>query len=146
MPTSTKSLRYYRELCDRSFYHFVKLIGGSVEQGGIISPYIHKPLCDFFQSGVSHRTAIFMPRNWLKSTVFTQWGALWLYCQNPNTRILIASQNDTIAGRFMYFIKRMAMTNDLLRKLYPDRFSYVDKEGNVKLMDRAYTKMEGVRL
>jgi hypothetical protein len=39
----------------------------------------------------------------------------------------------------------MAMTNDLLRKLYPDRFSYVDKEGNVKLMDRAYTKMEGVR-
>jgi len=61
-----------------------------------------------------------MPRNWLKSTVFTQWGSLWLYLQDPNTKILIVSQNEDIAKRFLHFIKHQAINNTLLRKLYPE--------------------------
>lgn len=115
-----KSLRWYRSLCDASFYHFVKICGGSVGQGGIISETIHKPLCDHFQNLVQKRKGFFMPRNWLKSTVFTCWGAIWMYLQNPKIRILIASENEKNAKRFQYFIERQLLYNERLRELYPD--------------------------
>ena len=114
------SLPVLRALCDRSFYHFVKIVGGSVGQGGVISPVIHKPLCDFYQDPSIHRKAIFMPRAWLKSTVFTCWGTVWRYLQSNNHRTLIASQNDDNAKRFLWFIQHQFRNNDLLRKLYPE--------------------------
>lgn len=111
---------FLRALCDRSFYHFVKIIGGSVGQGGVISPVIHGPLCEFFQDNTIKRKCIFTPRNFLKSTVFTTWGSIWLYLQNNDSRILIASQNEDIAARFIFFIQAQVMNNKLLRKIYPE--------------------------
>ena len=120
-----KTLRWYRELCDSSFFHFVKICGGAVGQGGIISPIIHKPLCDNFQDLSEKRKGYFMPRNWLKSTVFTEWGTIWLYLQNPNIRILIASENERNAKRFQFFIERQLLYNETLRGLYPDRLDAI---------------------
>jgi intein/homing endonuclease len=54
------------------------------------------------------------------STIFTQWGAIWLYLQDNNNRILIASQNEIIANRFMWFIQKQVLTNPVLRKIYPE--------------------------
>jgi len=115
-----KSLRFYRELCLRSFYHFVLIVGGSVGQGGIICEQIHKPLCDFFQNDLIKRRAIFLPRNWLKSTVFTQWGAIWCYLRDNNTRTLIASQNQDKASEFFHFIQDQILHNKKLRQLFPE--------------------------
>jgi len=117
---STLSVAGLRKLCDSSFYHFVKIIGGSVGQGGIISPVIHKPLCQFYQDKSIRRKAIFMPRAWLKSTVFTCWGTVWDYLQDNNFRTLISSQNEDNAKRFLWFIQHQFMTNALLRKVYPE--------------------------
>jgi len=124
------SIEFLRALCDRSFFHFVKLVGGFVEQGGCISEHIHKPLCDFFQDQTIKRKAIFEPRNWLKSTVFTEWGTVWNYLQNNNVRTLIASQNEDIACRFQWFIQHQVLNNTVLRKLYPE----------LQVLDQAYTK------
>ena len=67
-----------------------------------------------------------MPRVWLKSTIFTEWGAIWRYLQNPNILILIASQNADMANRFLHFIKRQILTNKILRKLYADKLRDVN--------------------
>jgi len=121
-----QSLAFYRRLCDSSFFHFVKLVGGSVEQGAIINRTIHLPLCRFWQNDKLKRKAIFMPRGWLKSTIFTMWGSVWRYLQDPNVRILITSQNAELANRFLYFIQRQLLTNQVLRKLYADKLKGVD--------------------
>jgi hypothetical protein len=67
-----------------------------------------------------------MPRGWLKSTIFTMWGAIWRYLQDPNVRILIVSQNAELANRFLYFIQKQLLSNQILRKLYADRLNQVD--------------------
>ena len=61
-----------------------------------------------------------MPRDWLKSTVFTKWGAIWLYLQDPETRILIAAENERLAGRFLHWIQQQLMNNRFLREMYPE--------------------------
>jgi hypothetical protein len=121
-----QSLAFYRQLCDKSFWHFVKLVGGSVKQGEIINATIHLPLCQFWQDDSVKRKSIFMPRGWLKSTIFTMWGAIWRYLQDPNVRILIVSQNAELANRFLYFIQKQLLSNQILRKLYADRLNQVD--------------------
>lgn len=117
---SKYSERFYRTLCDKSFFFFVLLVGGSAGQGGIINRAIHLTLCLFWQNPLFKRIAIFMPRGWLKSTLFTMWGAIWSYLQNNNIRILIISQNADLASRFLYFIQKQILTNRVLRKLYPE--------------------------
>ena len=114
------SIAFYRKLCDSSFFHFVRLVGGYVEQGGCISEEIHHPLCDFFQDQSIKRRAIFMPRNWLKTTVFTQWGAIWNYLRNPDCRTLIVSANDDKASSFLWFIQHQLLNNPVLKKIYPE--------------------------
>lgn len=115
-----RRLAFLRGLFDNSFYHFVKIIGGSVGQGGVITPEIHAPLCQFYQDDTIKRKCIFMPRNWLKSTIFTMWGSIWRYLKNNDTRILIASQNEDIAARFIFFIQNQLLNNQLMRKVYPE--------------------------
>jgi len=136
---SGNELLYYRQLCDSSFFHFVRIVGGSSKQGGIISRGIHEPLCHFAQSG-GLRTAICMPRDWLKSTVFTKWKTVWDYLQDPEERQLIASENERIASDMLYWIQQQVFTNKLLRTLYSDRLSYLDKDGQVKLIDQGWAK------
>ena len=118
MDSKKISRQHLRYICDRSLYWFIKIVGGSVEQGEIITEKLHKPLCDFWQSG--NRRAIFMPRGWLKSTCFTKWGAIWRYLQDNESRILIASENENIASRFLTFIEGQVFSNKMLRWLYPE--------------------------
>jgi len=121
------SVAFLRKLCDSSFYHFVKIIGGSVpEAGGDIIKEIHKPLCDFVQNPLNKRIGIAMPRAWRKSTVFTKWFPIWCYLQDPEVRQLIAAENERIATGFMDWIQKQLLHNELLRKVYHDRLEKVD--------------------
>jgi len=138
-----RSLKWYRQLCDNSFFHFVRICGGYAGQGGIVTESIHHPLCKFFQNPLEKRKCFFMPRNWLKSTTFTEWGAIWLYLQNPDIRILLASQNEKLAKRFKRFIESQILYNTRLRQLYPDRLTEVTPEyryrrGNVWTSEEMY--------
>lgn len=119
-----------REICDRSFYHFVRTM--NVVPPGVkpVSKQIHKPLCDFFQDRSIYRKAIAMPRAWMKSTVFTKWGAIWLYLQDNESRILIASENERNAGRFLHWIEQQILTNKMLRLVYPE----------LEEIDKSYTR------
>jgi len=109
-----------RELSNRSFFNFVRIVNPAPPGCAPIDRFIHKPLCDFFQAGGSYRKVIAMPRDWLKSTVFTKWGAIWLYLQDPETRILIAAENERLAGRFLHWIQQQLMNNRFLREMYPE--------------------------
>lgn len=61
-----------------------------------------------------------MPRDWLKSTIFTKWGAVWEYLQDHEARILIAAENERLAGRFLHWIQQQVMHNKFLRNMYPE--------------------------
>lgn len=117
---------FYRELCDQSFYHFIKLCGGPVYQGGIITKYIHKPLCQFYERDELKRKAAGMPRDWLKSTCYTKWKTIYDYLKNQEARQLIASENERIAMNFNIWIQRQILNNEALRNLYWDKLHMVD--------------------
>jgi len=72
------------------------------------------------------RKAVAMPRDWLKTTVFTKWLTIWEYLQNPECRQLIASENERLAGNFLHWIEKTLLSNARLRALYPDRLHEVN--------------------
>ena len=119
-PDTRLSWSALRELSNRSFFQFVRIVNPAPPGCFPIDRFIHKPLCDFFQSKELYRKVIAMPRDWLKSTVFTKWGAIWLYLQDPETRILIAAENERLAGRFLHWIQQQLMNNKFLREMYPE--------------------------
>ena len=112
-----------REVIDGSFYHFVKIIGGSINQGGDISPIIHGPGCRFATDPDEKRNGILMPRIWRKSTVYTKWRPIYLYLKNPSRRQLLGSENAGLSSRFLTFIKRQLLQNRTLRWLYERELS-----------------------
>jgi hypothetical protein len=109
-----------RELSNRSFYNFCRIVNAVPPGCAAIDRYIHKPLCDFYQDAGTYRKVIAMPRDWLKSTIFTKWGSIWRYLQNPECRVLIAAENERLAGRFLHWIQQQVMHNKFLREMYPE--------------------------
>ncbi len=130
-PVKGLSLRAIREVCDRSFYNFVRIIGGP-KSGRDISPDFYPTLCEFSQDKSIHRSAIAMPRDWLKTTVFTKWEAIYDWLQNPELRQLIAAENERIGANILHWIQRTLETNYRLRTIYPDRLRLVNKEWTQK--------------
>lgn len=126
MELADLSVDQLRWLCDQSFFHFIRIVGGSVDQGRDIIEEIHRPICDFEQNPLNKRTGITMPRIWRKSTCFTKWFSIWSYLQDNESRILIVSENERLAGRMLHWIEKQILTNRLLRKLYPE-LDVVDK-------------------
>lgn len=112
---------FEREACDASLFYFIVQVGGSVEKaGGDIIPEIHKPICDFWQNPTIYRKAVFMPRIWRKTTCLTKWGSVHSYLQNNEIRILIASENEKLAARFLRWMQNQILKNERLRWLYPE--------------------------
>lgn len=109
-----------REISSRSFFHFVRLVNTAPPGCAKIDEHIHKPLCDFYQQPGTYRKVIAMPRDFLKSTIFTKWGSIWRYLQDNEARILIAAENERLAGRFLHWIQQQLLTNETLRNMYPE--------------------------
>jgi len=122
---------FEREACDASLFYFIVQVGGSTEKaGGDIIPEIHKPICDFWQNPTKYRKAIFMPRIWRKTTCLTKWGNIHSYLQNNELRVLIASENEKLAARFLRWMQNQLLKNERLRWLYPE----------LQVITPAYTK------
>ncbi len=109
-----------RYLCDKSFYHFVKTVGGHVRRGGDISSPIYLPTCRLAQDRAVRRKLFLKPRIWRKSTVHTCWRALWEYLQRNEIRILIVHEVSDKAKEFLSFIEAQVENNQMLRWLYPE--------------------------
>ena len=110
----------YRNACDASLFFFIRLIGGSVpKQGGDISEYLHKPICDRLQDPSVKRQSFFAPRGWMKSTV-GRWHWIWEYLQNPEIRILVPSEKKETAGKWIRDTGEQIARNDMLRWVYPE--------------------------
>ncbi len=81
---------------------------------------IHRPLCDFSQDPTIKRKAICMPRDWLKSTIFTQWKSIWAYLQNNEIRQLLAMENEKLGILKLNWMQKQVRYNKTLRKIYPE--------------------------
>ena len=115
-----ESIQAVRLLCDKSFYHFVRVMNPPPKNACPITREIHKPLCDFSQDSSIKRKAICMPRDWLKSTVFTQWKTIWAYLQNNEIRQLLAMENSDLGMKKLSFMQKQVRFNRRLRKIYPE--------------------------
>ena len=116
-----------RTLCDASLFYFIIKVGGSIDKaGGDLSPIIHKPICDFIQDNSILDKAVYMPRNWKKSTMRC-WQEIWEYPKNIDIRILIASQKEERASDWLEWISGQILSNRMLRWLYPE-FLQVDEK------------------
>lgn len=120
-----------RHLCLRDFFFFVRYMNRTPTGVSPISEDIHGPLCDAYGDPKRYRGVIAMPRDWLKSTIFTKWGPIWRYLRDNEERILIAAENEKLAGRFLTWIEAQILTNKRLRRVFPE----------LQAIDRAYTKM-----
>lgn len=116
---SDQEILYLRELTNKNFFAFVKIFGGFSRQGGDISPFVHRQLCDFAQNDSFPRKGIAMPRNLRKTTVFTRWKSIWRIVNDPNERILIGAETKDIAKLSVRWIKNVLAGHQLLRMVHP---------------------------
>jgi hypothetical protein len=89
------------------------------KQGGDISEYLHKPICDRLQDQSIKRQFFFMPRAWRKSTI-GRWHWVWEYLQNPEIRILVPSEKKDTATTWIKDTGDQLLRNERLRWLYPE--------------------------
>ena len=121
----------HRRGCDKSLFFFIKdCMGWLPKSGSDISAKIHKPILDAWQDPANKRIACFMPRGWLKSTCLTIASNLWEYLQNNEIRILVPSEKEDTATRWVGQIANQAVRNERLRWVYPE----------LQYIDRAYVK------
>jgi hypothetical protein len=120
----------HRNACDKSLFYFIRDVGGAVpKQGGDISEYLHKPVCDRWQDRSSKRNATFMPRIWRKTTM-NRWRWLWEYLQDPEVTILVPSEKKETATSWVKALGNQILRNDRLRWLYPE----------LQVINQRYTK------
>ena len=114
------SVQAVRFLCDNSFYHFVRIMNPPPKGAYPATREIHRPLCDFSQDPTIKRKAICEPRDWLKSTFFTQWKAIWAWLQNPEIRQLLAMENEKLGMLKLNWMQKQVRYNKRLRQIYPE--------------------------
>jgi len=119
-----------RELCLQDFYFFVRYMNRTPKGVAPVSEDIHGPLCDYYGDPKVYRGGIAMPRDWLKSTIFTKWGPIWRYLKDHEERILIAAENEKLAGRFLGWVELQILHNKRLRRIFPELLE----------VDKSYTK------
>ena len=104
----------------KSFYYFVKEILGYPD----LTPSFHGPLCAYIQQtervDEMSRRLILLPRSTFKSTIATIAYPIWRLIRSPNLRILIISDTEKNAGRFMREIQNHFEHNKVFRATYPE--------------------------
>ncbi len=116
----------HRKACDRSFFFFVREVGFP-KYGADAHPLLHGVIAPKWQDKSVLRQAVFMPRGWRKTTVFTVWSVIWEYLQDPEVAILLASEKQDTAAKWVLQMERQILNNRRLRWLYPE-LSAVDEE------------------
>ncbi len=122
------SIPFLRKLADSDQYYFTRIIGGAVNQGGDISPDLHKIVYDALRLRKPKRHGKLYPRYWRKTTAHTVLGSIYAYLQNQEERQAIISETLDLASSILGLIKNHFLHNRLLRKIYADKLRMVDEE------------------
>ena len=119
-----KQRQFIRQLCLKSFYHFVNLI---------VLPFripadsrlpfkraVHEVACHHVQKQKTHRVGLLMPRYFGKSFCITESKPIWDWLHNHEERILIANETYTRAKQFLSVIKANIESNQFLHYYFPE--------------------------
>src|SRR3990167_3123584 len=98
------------------YFFFAKEILGYSK----MRPIPHQELCDHITKPGKRKKITLMPRNSFKSSVVTIAGSMWKLLNNPDLRILIASETQGNAIKYVKEIKSHFEQNEKFRKLYGD--------------------------
>lgn len=154
MPWNIEAERdYWRHKCLNSFWWFFKYAWGydfnpKGAAGG--RPWAdeasHRPACEWFQehalkwitdrkAGNGHQTKliIIVPRDWGKTTLFTQAGQVWLHLHDPELATYTGCETITRASEVLEGIKAVISGEDKY-----SRFSWL--YGNQRHINRAWSK------
>lgn len=120
-PADKKTWLTHRKGCDKSMFFFCKEVGGSVQKsGGDINKNLHGVIMDSWQDPKVTRQGATMPRGWRKTTTLTILGNIWEYLQNPEIRILLPSEKQDTASKWIMQMGNHLLRNERLRWLYPE--------------------------
>ena len=120
-PADKKTWLTHRKACDKSMFFFCKEVGGSVQKcGGDININLHGVIMDSWQDPKVTRQGATMPRGWRKTTTLTILGNIWEYLQNPEIRILLPSEKQDTASKWVMQMGNHLLRNERLRWLYPE--------------------------
>lgn len=115
-PKQTTSLREeMRRRSLESVYYLAKAVLGFKE----FTSGLHLPLCDWVQAKPL-RKVLLVPRGHFKSSLGSIAFPIWLLCNNPDTRILLANATATNASHFLRRIKSVFERNEIFRWLFPE--------------------------
>lgn len=112
----SEKIRLIAERGKKDFYYFAKEILGYSK----MIPEPHQRLCDHILSTKKKRKLTLMPRNSFKSSVVTEAGTMFMLLNDPNKRILIASETQKNAIKYAKAIKAHYEQNKKFRALYGD--------------------------
>jgi len=107
-----------RRLADASLYFFIK----GVLQRDLLRPSPHRAVCDHFQKCYESGEwcSLTMPRDFFKSTVYSEGGAVWITAKNPNRTVLLVTNTLPNARAMLGLIRQHWERNKVLRALYPE--------------------------
>jgi len=99
-----------------SLYFFSKMILGYRDLAAL-----HVEFCGKIQEDQSQRKrGYLMPRGHFKSTIISKTYPLWRLCQDPEQRILIVGESDTVGAKNLRDIKWNLVNNQVLQWLFPE--------------------------
>lgn len=126
-----------RELGYVSLYFFINAILSTTGIYGGLADDLSLDMCNFRQSAAclapKTRAAVFMPRGFSKSRVFTHGGGTWDLIREPNENIVIANAVYDKALEFLHIIQRNFDANELMSLFYPE---YVPGKAGGQVTDK----------
>jgi hypothetical protein len=82
---------------------------------------LHVEFCKRVQYDIEQRKrGYLMPRGHFKSTIVSKSHPLWRLCQDPEKRILIVGESDTVAAKNLRDVKWHLQNNQMLKWLFPE--------------------------
>lgn len=112
-----------RVACKSSYATFCRLM----QDDGWFDP-VHEDICNQIQTeyerclvlGIDCKIAIIMPRGSLKSTVVTKYFPVWRAINDPNVRVLIATNTVPNARKKLRDIRSVFESHHVFRSLFPE--------------------------
>jgi hypothetical protein len=99
-----------------SLYFFTKVVLNYRDLGRLHVEFTKRIADDIDQ----RKRGYLMPRGHFKSTIVSKSYPLWRLCHDPETRILIVGESDTVAAKNLKDIKWNLLNNQMLQSLFPE--------------------------
>ena len=121
---NAEAISLIRELALSSLFFFINGILKASGPYEALDDSLSLSMCNFRQSEACERdgahAAVFMPRGFSKSRVFTHGGTTWDLLRNPNERAVVANAIYDKAQEFLHQIQRNFDSNPLMSQFFPE--------------------------